>query len=162
MTILDLMRGLIAINVVNNDVLYNKEHPLLMYYDGKQTIEEAVKSQREMHQYLIENVVSLSSWETASLVYMSYYSESDRIGQDEISDTGRIYIKDIIPFSEAFNILVKDAIVKAFDVYTIEEANNMGLSKPTILNGIRSVVLSSGVSKETCTSIIKEVQEYIR
>ena len=93
---------------------------------------------------------------------MSYYSESDRIGQDELSDTGRIYIKDIIPFSEAFNILVKDAIVKAFDVYTIEEANNMGLSKPTIVNGIRSVVLSSGVSKETCTSIIKEVQEYIR
>ena len=153
------MRGLIAINVIDKDVIYNKEHPILMYYDGKKDILEAMTGVEELKTLLLESVVSLDNYETCELRYMTYFTESDNADSEEKTDIGVFYIKDVLSVDDVTDMFMKEALVRSFGTDDISELQKTGLANKTIANGVRNILVNCGISRDIVSSLIKNIQE---
>lgn len=148
------MIGVVAINICKGNIIYNTNYPFLMYYDGQTNIRDAILSQEELKLWIMKNVISLDLYAYCELRYITYINDQQN---HEDVHFGKIPISDIISINDAFDNIYHEALVEMFNTVDVSLLkSNYGLTKTTILNGIRQSLYNHNISANEFISIVEE------
>ena len=166
-----MTESLVAINIICNDKLINKNGtPLLFYWDGQQDIYDAFKSSNEFIDYLYHTVMTKDNYINSYFAFFKYYLDEEGV---ENYQENKCIIQDFITFqnmredrrsfykeylSDLFLYLYKSAYHEDYnqdisiigidesilDIYDkIQEKYPKKVIKSTVINYIRSELLQS-------------------
>lgn len=92
-----MVDSLVAINIISNDKLINKNGtPLLFYWDGKQDINEALHSDKSFLDYLYHTVLNKDNFTNSLFSFFQYYIEDEKEHYKE----DKIIVQDFIKFKD--------------------------------------------------------------
>lgn len=152
------MRGLLTFNIVDDNKTYNS-FPVVMYYDGSEDIVSTLKKETQLLDYIIDDVISLSNITSLKIAFVTYVSD-DKMSTKEDVKKDTVSCDSILDYENNERVLdklQKEALLGMFNTDSLFDINN-NLSKPTIVNGVRSKLLEANISKTLVTSVIKKTQ----
>lgn len=98
--------AIIAINIINNKRLLNPSGtPILLYWDGKQDIEELLLTD-EFTVFISKLCFNCSNYASSKISTISYYDDTD-IENDEVHDIRTFDIQDLYLLSKYNNVADK-------------------------------------------------------
>lgn len=181
--------SLVAINIIDDNKLINKNGlPLMFYWDKEKDINISLKESKEFRQFIIDNICNISSYTKSKISYFYYiYNTKDN------SEVYNEYINDIqkwLPLKEIeetqfyeeylinyMNYLYNCVYKKDFefrekiflkedlkDIYNKirERYNESRVNRNTLINYLRSQLLSKeNLSSENTDFIISKINEIL-
>lgn len=101
-----MKESLVAINILFNDRLLNKNGtPLLFYWDGEQNIYDALKSGSDFIDYLMHTVINKEKYTDTYFSFFKYYLDNDgneQYQEDKINIQDFLKLKDLSPEQSLF------------------------------------------------------------
>lgn len=159
-----MVDSLVAINIISNDKLINKNGtPLLFYWDGKQDINEALHSDKSFLDYLYHTVLNKDNFTNSIFSFFQYYIENE----NEHYKEDKIIVQDFIKFKDMDDNKVsfyKDYLLDHF-LYLYKSAYHEEYDQDISIIGIDDSILNiyDKIQEKYPKKVIKTtVVNYIR
>lgn len=184
------MNNTVAINILINDKLFNKNNvPIIYYWDREQDIDKALKKSEVFINTIIANTCTVDTYLNSSISYIYYiinddntdkYSEYSAVIQKwlplnelEKYEAYKPFFMDFIKpifLSLYVSVYKSDYIVENFSENDIAEIyNNIRskyspdrVNKDTILNYVMSELLKIGLTQVNSEYIINKLENIIK
>lgn len=152
---------LVAINITNNGVLYNPTNvPILFYWDGEKTIKEKIIEDSSFIKLINDRILNINLYADTCLNWFYFTYDNNT---ENYTESGDIYIQDIIPLSSIHSIFWQEYVEEIFKelyktVYKKDYDNVLNISViDAILEMYRSIKSKRPLKIQKNTVI-----EYIR
>lgn len=157
--------SLVAINVISNDKIINKNStPILFYWDGQQDIYEALETNPDFIDYLMHTVINKDKYTNTYFAFFNYYLDSEgkeHYHEDKLNVQDFLKLKDMKPSESLF---YKEYLLGHF-LYLYKSAYHEEYKEDISIMGIDDAVLDiyDQIQKKYPKRVIKStVINYIR
>ena len=133
--------SLVAINVISNDKIINKNGtPILFYWDGKQDIYEALETNPDFIDYLMHTVINKDKYTDAYFSFFKYYLDGD--GKEHYNED-KLNIQDFLKLKNmksSESLFYKEYLLNHF-LYLYKSAYHEEYTEDISIMGIDDAVL---------------------